>query len=67
MLNRSRVLVLGLVVAVLGLVGSACWWWLFALPRGVNRDGFERIRVGMTLQDVEAILGGPSGHYGVQP
>jgi hypothetical protein len=44
----------------LGLIVYA-GWWLFALPRGINRDGVGRIKVGMTLAEVEAILGARSG------
>lgn len=30
----------------------------------ISRSNFERIRIGMKEEDVEAILGGPPGYYG---
>jgi hypothetical protein len=33
--------------------------WPKPVPPGVNRESFEKIRPGMSLAEVEAILGGP--------
>jgi len=57
-------LVLGLFVAVVGLAGYPVWREHRALPVGINRAGYDRIKVGMTEAEVEAILGGPPGYYG---
>jgi hypothetical protein len=52
-------LFLVLVAALLGLVG----------PRSskVTRAAFDRIEVGMTRAEAEAILGGPPGDYRTRP
>jgi hypothetical protein len=39
------------------------WLLLPPLKSPVTRAAFERIRPGMTLAEVEEVLGGPPGHY----
>lgn len=39
--------------------------WLLSRPHPVNRANFQRIQVGMTLAEVEDILGPPGDHAGV--
>jgi hypothetical protein len=53
------------VVALMGATALAAGvsWWLSSLPSGINRQGFDMIRPGMSRRDVEAILGGPPGDY----
>jgi hypothetical protein len=60
--KRKRVLFLaGCVAAVLVASYLALRW---AAPRHhINKEGFDAIRVGMSEQEVEAILGGPPGDY----
>ena len=58
---RRRVLVLYVLATALGLVGYAGFHAYVFSPPGVNREGFDRIRVGMTRREVEAVLGGPAG------
>ena len=62
MLNRRRVLLVSLPATF--MVAAACvgLWWLLASPVGVNFEGYHRIdigliEIGMTLEDVEIILG----------
>jgi hypothetical protein len=45
------------LVAVVGVVGIAAF--LLGPRSPVNPDNFEKIQVGMTLAEVEDILGGP--------
>jgi hypothetical protein len=59
-MSKRRAAWAGVAAAGLGLIGYAGWWWLFALPRGINRDGFGRIELGMTQAEVEAVLGARS-------
>src|SRR5437016_2926295 len=52
-----------LLLAALAVLCLAVWL-LWPGPAAINLENFERIEVGMTLHDVEAILGGPAGNYG---
>jgi hypothetical protein len=59
---RRRRLLLGVLGAV-ALVACGLFAWLL-LPRpGVTRANYERIQEGMTLPEVEGILGGLPGNY----
>lgn len=63
---RKRLFIgLGLVVVVLG----ACYLtlWLTTPRQRVRREAFEHIRVGMTLAEIEAIVGLPPGDYTTRP
>jgi hypothetical protein len=62
-MRRKRVIV-GL--AVLALVAAAA---MLAWPRDPRpcRATFEQVRAGMTLEEVEAIVGGPPGVYTDRP
>lgn len=54
------------VVACLALaVGLGIWF--VTRPHPVNETNFNRIRVGMTQAEVEAILGCPPGDYATRP
>ena len=61
---RRRVL-LGLGALI--LLGAAAWVTTSLLPtkqkHNITEDGYERIKKGMTLAEVEAIMGGPAGNY----
>ena len=64
---RKRWLLLGAVdLARMGLAG-----WLFIQPEpaelGVTRENFGRVRKGMTLEQVSAILGEPTGWFDAPP
>jgi hypothetical protein len=51
-----------ILLTVLLLVGVGVWW--FAEPRpDVTRGAYERIQMGMTLEEVEGIIGGKPGAY----
>jgi hypothetical protein len=49
-------------LAAVVLAASVAWWHILH-PPGINRRGFDRIRVSMTRPEVEALLGGPPGDY----
>jgi hypothetical protein len=58
---RRRQLLLGAVV--LALPGLAVAGLPLLIPRhgpGITRDNYERIREGMTLSEVESLMGEPS-------
>src|SRR5262245_20880261 len=57
---------LGLLVAAMLAFGMLV---PLGLPRRcpVNRAAFERIEEGMSVAEVEKILGGPEGDYRVEP
>jgi hypothetical protein len=58
-MTRRRLLLLALSVAVV-LLGVGAWaLWPQWPCTAITRDNAERIQVGMTLAEVEAILGGP--------
>jgi hypothetical protein len=59
-MNAKAVICVSL--ACLGLLGAGIWVST-ASRHGVDRDRFERIRMGMTENEVEAVLGGPAGNY----
>jgi hypothetical protein len=53
-----RVFLLGVALALLALAFALTDWWLGLQP-GVTEANVKRIRAGMTVQQVEAIFGGP--------
>ena len=65
MSKRKRRLVGQAALASLGALGLALW---LLWPRtAINQTNYERIRVGTTLAEVEAVLGGPAGNYASRP
>ena len=48
----------GAVLAALPIV-----WLAFVFRPGITQANYERIREGMTLQEVQKLLGGPPGNY----
>ena|ERR1700730_13070060 len=55
-MTRRRLLLFGLLGGSLAFAGAWVLW-----PRtAITRENAERIQVGMTVQEVEAILGGPA-------
>jgi hypothetical protein len=64
---RNRWLSVAVVLVV--LVGAVCL--ILTLPGGrrprITAENFERIMVGMRLEEVEAILGVPPGDYTTEP
>jgi hypothetical protein len=55
-MTRRRVLLLGSVAVVVALVVG---WWAVPRPSAINPENAAKINEGMTLAEVEAILGGP--------
>ena len=53
------------ILVVLGrfFVGIPAWRH-FTAPPPLNVAGFDRIKIGMTMAEVESLLGGPPGDYG---
>ncbi len=58
-MKRRRVIVGLVVLAIAGLLLVTFW------PRGPRpcRATFEHVREGMTLAEIEAVVGGPPGNY----
>jgi SmpA / OmlA family len=54
-----------LVLVCLVTVAVACFWalWLAWPEEWIKREQLGRIRPGMTVEDVETILGKPTGSY----
>lgn len=63
---RTRLAILTAVALVMLLVGALVPV-VFPQPSKVTRANFECIERGMTLAEVEAILGGPPGDYRTGP
>jgi hypothetical protein len=43
------------------------FWWLFgpySIKHKINLEGYRQLRLGMTEQEVESVLGVPAGDYG---
>jgi SmpA / OmlA family len=57
-MTRRRLLLLALPVALVLLGVSG--WALWPRPSAITRENFKKIEPGMTLAEVEAILGGPA-------
>lgn len=60
MKKRTRWLV---VLSGCGVVAVAATVWWSATAVGINRNGYNLIREGMTVDEVSAILGKPPGDY----
>jgi hypothetical protein len=63
-MRRRSLLVL---LAGLAMVVAALEFVLWPRPDRITHENFDRIRAGMTMADVEAILGGPPGEYRTGP
>jgi hypothetical protein len=56
--NRRRVLLFGPLATLLALGVSG--WLLWPRPSAITRENAAKVLVGMTLAEVEVILGGPA-------
>jgi hypothetical protein len=56
-MTRRRVLLLGSVAVVVALIATVCLTW--RRPSVITADNLAKIKLDMTLAEVEAILGGP--------
>jgi hypothetical protein len=59
---RRVLLILG-ALGLLAVVGVLVLVWLPRPGDRITRETFEQIRDGMTLDEVEAIIGAPPGEY----
>src|SRR5687768_3067975 len=65
-MTRRRVLVVLGVLAAGGMLAAGGWW--LTTPRVLfTPEQVEQITAGMTLEEVEAILGAPPGDYTTRP
>ena len=63
-MGRRRFLLVGAgVLALLGVAGFLVVWAVLRSGDRITEGNYERIREGMTLAEVEALLGGPPGDY----
>jgi hypothetical protein len=58
MITRCRLLLFGFIIGSLGL--GAGLWLVWPSASAINELNAARIQTGMTLAEVEAILGGPA-------
>lgn len=58
----SRKTWIGLGIVLLGMIAIGVGAAIAARHR-INREGFQRIEVGMTEDEVAAIMGRPAGNY----
>jgi hypothetical protein len=50
-----------LCLVAIAIIGPVIW---IAIPKpGINRQNFRKIQVGMSLEDVTALMGRPPGNY----
>jgi len=54
-MSRGRLLLLLLTVVPVGL--AVAGWLLWPAPSAISQENFDRIQVGMTLAEVEALMG----------
>ena len=68
MLTRNRQVRLGLLAAAVLAAAMGLATVCFLIFRSpINLGSFERIQLGMTIQEVTAVLGVPPGYYNVTP
>jgi hypothetical protein len=63
-LARYRIVI---CLSILSLLTAGVFFggWLLQPKPRVDFETYQQIRIGMTLRDVEAIIGAPPGDYGV--
>src|SRR5436190_1896875 len=65
-LPRRRKIIFLLCLLVLITCFSIIYYKVFQLPR-LNHAGFAQVQNGMSLAEVESLMGGPEGRYGKGP
>jgi hypothetical protein len=60
MTRRRRLLFFSLLILLLGLAARLSLYWLGPGPSVITQEAANIIRRGMTVSDVECILGGPA-------
>lgn len=60
--RRGRVWLTAVIWIGLGL--GVAFYFLEGFPGRLNVEGMNKLKTGMTLAEVQAILGGPPGNYG---
>jgi hypothetical protein len=67
-MTRKRRLVIATAAALFIVLLNAAWLILHLFHGAdIRRETFDRIEMGMTWKEVEAVLGGPPGHYNSVP
>lgn len=67
MRQHRYLMVLVILALFAGAGGSLVLWKLFAPKHRINQEGYEKIKVGMSQDEVEAILLVPPGNYTGNP
>src|SRR4026207_1315612 len=62
-MKRNRLLCLAML-ALLGIVSFSLYHWLSLPSHRINRETFNRIHDGMTVQQVDEVVGFPPSLYG---
>lgn len=62
-MSRKRVRWLVAVLLILGIALVSFWWFYLRPPYGITQRSFAKIQLGMTLKQVETIIGFPPGMY----
>ncbi len=58
-MTRRRLLLLLVAVSVISMLASGAWMYRLESQPGITRTNASRVKEGMTIAEVERILGGP--------
>jgi hypothetical protein len=58
-MSRKRVRWLVAVLLLFAIALTALWWFYLRPPYGITKRSFARIQKGMTIAEVEEIIGSP--------
>jgi HAMP domain-containing protein len=62
-MSRKRVRWLVAVLFLVGIALASFWWFYLRPPYGITKRSFDKIEPGMTLREVEAIIGEPGTNF----
>ena len=66
-MSRKRVRWLVALLLILGIALVLFWWFYLRPPFGITQRSFAKIQVGMSLEEVEAIIGRPPSRVDEYP